>query len=174
MFWLIILFAVSLFKDDMPFLEKFEKFIACPYAHMFIAGSCIHFVQSDLKVNRVFSVVDMALSVLYQFVMFERVQAFFFVFATVLTALCVYADKKHFKINKNAAFIVRMLCFVASLSYPMYLLHQNLGYIIMKALIDKGFGSELIIFVPMIVIGTVSYVIHIFVEKRFIHGLGLV
>ena len=166
--WLIILFIFDYFKTDTVLFERLGALIADQYAQMFIVGGSIFFLKKGSNVNRALSVINIILAVLYQSAAFDKRYTCFFIFISAVIAVCVFADKILLKAAEKADFLFKPLSAVAAMSYPLYLLHQNLGYIILKALINAGLHSEWIIFVPMVAVGAVSYAIHIFVEKPLI------
>ncbi|MBA9076985.1 acyltransferase family protein [Rufibacter quisquiliarum] len=67
--------------------------------------------------------------------------------------------------NKLNFLASKPLLFLGSISYPLYLIHQNIGFIIMnrtKAIFD---GSILIVLPPIVVSLLLAYLISIFIEK---------
>ena len=44
-----------------------------------------------------------------------------------------------------------ILAFIGAISFPLYLLHQNLGYIIIRFFEAKGLTSEIYVLIPMII-----------------------
>ena len=50
------------------------------------------------------------------------------------------------------------------LSYPIYLIHQNVGYIILKALINRNITTEWIIIIPTVIVILYSLMIYRFIE----------
>lgn len=171
--WMIILFLFYFFKADTPLFKTLGTLIADQYAQMFIVGSSIFFLKKGSNANRILSLLNIILAVVYQFMCFGKRYTLFFVFASAVIAVCVLADKILLKAAEKAEFVFKPLSFAAAISYPLYLLHQNWGYIILKALINKGFHSEWIILVPIIAVGAVSCAIHFLVEKPLIkYGKG--
>lgn len=62
-------------------------------------------------------------------------------------------------------FITRPLAFIASISYPLYLIHQKIGYIIISEIIDiTGYDKEVIIIIPTLISCLIAYLLHKFVE----------
>jgi len=58
------------------------------------------------------------------------------------------------------------LVFLGSISYPLYLLHMSIGYIIMNAVRDYvGFSAFVFICIPTIVMIAFAYLVHCFIEK---------
>lgn len=58
------------------------------------------------------------------------------------------------------------LVFLGSISYPLYLLHMSIGYIIMNAVRDYvSFSSFIFICIPTIVMIAFAWLVHCFIEK---------
>ncbi|MBE6088950.1 MAG: acyltransferase [Clostridium beijerinckii] len=66
--------------------------------------------------------------------------------------------------NKGVRF-KNYLIFISGVSYPLYLIHQNIGYQIRFYLISLGLKSEVFIFIPLIISIGLATMIHHFFEK---------
>lgn len=62
----------------------------------------------------------------------------------------------------------RWLAWVGLISYPLYLLHQDIGAIII-ALLNLGTVGRFLVVLP--ILGAAAYIIHRFVENRYRHLL---
>lgn len=82
----------------------------------------------------------------------------FIIFALFLLVIVFYTDT--IKIGK-----IGLLEFLASISYPLYLIHQNVGYLIINRLEQHGFLSELYLVVPIAVSIAIAAVVTYGVEK---------
>ena len=61
--------------------------------------------------------------------------------------------------------ILPPIIFLGEISYPLYLLHQNIGYVIIARLHEAGLDSPAWLFVPVIVSLALSVAVHHLVEK---------
>lgn len=61
--------------------------------------------------------------------------------------------------------VVRPLLFLGSISYPLYLLHQNIGYAIISNLENAGLTHEAWLLVPVVASILLATAVHIIVEK---------
>ncbi|MBE7370833.1 acyltransferase family protein [Dermacoccus barathri] len=66
----------------------------------------------------------------------------------------------------------RPLQFVGIVSYPLYLVHQNVGYIVMDAIIPEV-GRVPAMFLTFLALLVLAWVIHELIEKRLSHRLSL-
>ena len=60
--------------------------------------------------------------------------------------------------------ISKVVAFVASISYLLYLIHQNVGLAIMKTIEENMMWREWIIFIPIAISLVLATGIHYFVE----------
>jgi peptidoglycan/LPS O-acetylase OafA/YrhL len=74
-----------------------------------------------------------------------------------LTSLSIFVDPKIFRIKP--------LLWFGALSYPLYLLHQNIGYIVLRAADAAGLHQLLGITLALAVMIPLSYAVHRLVEK---------
>lgn len=61
----------------------------------------------------------------------------------------------------------KFINFISDISYPLYLTHQFIGYVIINKLEKIGLTNEVYIIIPIVIVITIAYLLHIFVEKRF-------
>ena len=52
----------------------------------------------------------------------------------------------------------------AGISYPLYLIHQNIGYAIIRGFVSIGWTNEIIVLVPIAVSILLAWLIHQFIE----------
>lgn len=61
-------------------------------------------------------------------------------------------------------FIYKPIQFVAAISYPLYLLHQMIGFAIIRKLQIFGLKSEWWIFIPIGICTTIAFLVHKYIE----------
>ena len=61
--------------------------------------------------------------------------------------------------------VVKPLLFLGSISYPLYLLHQNIGYVIIHRMRQAGLVHEVWLLTPVIVSILLATVVHQIIEK---------
>ena len=62
--------------------------------------------------------------------------------------------------------------FMSSISYPFYLTHQFIGFVIIYYIEKVGLIGEYNIIIPFIIMLLVAYIIHIYIEEPFIKLLS--
>ena len=73
------------------------------------------------------------------------------------------------KIEKGSN-VLSPLAFVASISYPLYLLHQFIGFAIIVHLERAGLTGELVIFIPIILLFALAWGVQLGVDKLMYIG----
>lgn len=66
--------------------------------------------------------------------------------------------------NFNSHFVGKTLTFIAGISYPLYLLHQYIGFSIIRLLENAGFTDQWWILVPMAIVVLLATAVHNWVE----------
>lgn len=142
------------------------------YFHCFVIGTIIALLEKRLllvKNQLYFSdfgiIAILIFSVSIQFIGHEISSGLFLIIATVLISMSVVLYDGGVLPSTKVSILFRPLVWVATISYPMYLLHQNIGFCIIKNMESFGFTSEIYIIIPFVLILLMSWLIHTYVEK---------
>lgn len=124
----------------MSFLGQIIKLNNLLYFHCFFAGLVIAIIERQIiKTNQVISKYNIWLSlylvlfVFLQFVQHETESGIFMGVAVLVMIVLIFANYR-WPINEKLRKCLSPVSFIASISYPVYLLHQNIGYIIIRTL----------------------------------------
>lgn len=79
----------------------------------------------------------------------------------------VYKKERSFINRKNI--ITTVFVKVASFSYPLYLIHQNVGYCVINVLIKNGCDSEVILIIPILVSVIIAFMLNTLIEKPILN-----
>lgn len=164
--WLLLLFAYQFVPGSGLLFAAVGKLIARQYGHMFVFGASLFFLmapQTDKRMRGV-SAVNLLLALAYQFLVFGVPYFVFFTLTGILIAVCVKVNSRGCVIPQNVRKILRPLEVIATVSYPWYLIHQNVGYAIMQLEIQWFSASEWIILLPGIITFLIAYAIHRYIE----------
>lgn len=83
----------------------------------------------------------------------------------ILTLACIaLAVNMESKQNSKSNLLTRALVWLAQISYPVYLLHQFIGFAILRKLDTYGMTSELYIFIPIVFSLLLGALLHKYVE----------
>lgn len=74
----------------------------------------------------------------------------------------VATGRLHFKMRETNIIHVS-LCFIATISYPLYLLHQNIGFAIIEKMKDSY--TDIMIIIPIIISILLASVVHYFIAE---------
>ncbi|WP_158299536.1 acyltransferase family protein [Paenibacillus antri] len=124
------------------------------YSNLFIAGVMFFELKNG---KRIVPHVIIVLAAAYQFIFFSFlsgviVSAFYLLFYALLTG--------NLRLLNNKPLIA-----LGTISYSLYLIHQNVGYLILHYLEDRGFTQPGILAVPVVVSILLAVVITNFIER---------
>ena len=126
----------------------------------FIIGCLIALKQKMIKWNKL--VPTLIVSSIAMLVS----QGLKFTIWTLLWGCIIYVVVK--KQNSNGEqgenIITRLASFISSISYPLYLLHQYIGYSIINMLEHAGYVDEWIVLIPFLVSILLAYLVHRYIE----------
>lgn len=171
--WLGVLFVLLTINSSSRIYLAVCKVFAAEYGHMFITGCLIYYLLEDRNgLRKTISVLGLLLCLLYQYVVFGLSYFLFFLCMAVLLVLLLFIHKRDITVPEGLQKYLRPLEYIAAISYPLYLIHQNIGYAILQKIQAQGMSGEWIVFVPAGVSIVVAYVLHRFVEIPVAKSLG--
>ncbi|OAI28337.1 MULTISPECIES: acyltransferase family protein [Methylomonas] len=155
-FWLLtecICLAVDqLFTVDVP--GKIRQLLVLDYGHLFIAGIMFYKIYSQkCKWLYCYVVIAFCLEILI---------------SPATTIICgAYFIAFIFLVNGRLGFLSnKVLVFLGSISYSLYLIHQNVGYVIIYSLYKHGFASPIsVILVPLFFSLLLASFMFLFIER---------
>ena len=140
------------------------------YGSLFFGGMMFYMLWKDKKEQTLWinhCIVGLSLIVSCFMVMFftpKLENCIISVFLYVIFYLFVY--------NKLNFLNLKFLLFLGKISYPWYLLHQTIGYLILYWLhLNFEFSSIFTIIIPLIFTGTLAYLVNKYYEDTFIKKL---
>ena len=171
--WLIIqvVAQILLNKNTLLYLVV-NKLLMVQYAHMFLAGGfvfCIFNENSYDRKNRILMKIALCVCIVMQFLIFGIEYGIFFLLEIIFLIGIIQFEKKEKNYPDILILTLKPLSFIASISYPLYLIHQNIGYAIIIYLYKIGIHNEMIIIIPFIVMVVVSYIIHNMFEIKIVN-----
>lgn len=148
----IQLYSLIMSTDSAQFVERFST---ANYIQLFVIGIMLHEIWikgMQLKYGAVIIV-----AVMYDFI-FEGVVNGLFTVSFISIFALVLNDK--LKILNN-----KLLLYLGNISYPLYLIHQNIGYALIHVMEDYGLTHEIWIIIPVIISVLLAHCILYVVEK---------
>ncbi len=108
-----------------------------------------------------------ALSVAYAYAQAAHIKAFdrtdlmlVVALASAIPALFWLISRHQFEISGN-----QVLYWAATLTYPVYLLHEYIGYVLMTHLARAGLAPELCVLLVVAVVWLAAYGVHVYLER---------
>lgn len=138
--------------------------ISCAeYGAVFCLGVCLK--RLIIHNGDGISLCSVILAILSSYLWLSRYRSVSYFWWTIGTSLMIlYVSLNRDSIlNKNNLF-VRTIAWIASISYPLYLIHQYIGYSIMRKIMDFGIFNEIMLVFPISFVTTVAFLIHRFIE----------
>ena len=157
---------------DVLHISKLRSFLIVDYAGFFIAGATFFLIWSKgLSRSRVAMIVGSFSLAMYETILemphFEQqfnTQINNYVVAGIITALFIVMSL--ISLRRTGSFGRRQWIFAGGITYPLYLLHQHIGFMIFNIAYPTIDRHVLLWGTMLMVIGAASAV-HIFVEQRF-------
>jgi peptidoglycan/LPS O-acetylase OafA/YrhL len=151
LFWISMAGGVTFAAEilGLSISWKLERLFLTEYIYFFASGICFYLIYTNKNTN--LSYVILVLSVVFIFVISAHNQKHF------LSIFICYGTFTLFILNKLSFLKIKPLVFLGSISYSLYLVHQNIGYVI----INKSYEYNLSAFVAISSATLVSFFIAI-------------
>lgn len=153
--WITAATILTFYKFDFPIGPKLQKFLLLDFIELFSAGIC--FYKYKTKTHSKLTSIVLALSILTLFFSYSLKGAvalcgFYFVFWLIIN-------------NKAPVLGNTLLVYLGTISYSLYLVHQNIGYMIINKSYLYGFDPLLgMLFAFALSVG-LSHLILVYIER---------
>lgn len=133
------------------------------YSQLFITGILLYYLYNNDKDKKLIC-FGLALCLINQLLSLGIQYTIFYIVELVLFYLIIIksAVKCHKFIEK------KFIIFISTISYPLYLVHQMIGYVIINKLESIGLVNEIFIFIPITISIILADLLHKFVEEPVI------
>lgn len=163
--WLLLSVAVYFLQNNINvYISKSVRvFVIIEYIAVFILGLAMGLFKKKYMPKLLYLTI-IAISFVSFFLYKGLSQSIFLVinFVVLQYVIC----NENCLINKNNR-ITRPIAWVAAMSYPLYLIHQKIGYIIISQTITlTGMNGIAIIFLPITVSFLIAYYLHKYIESN--------
>jgi len=175
--WLLMSFVANV----VAFPSVVNFFLFPEWAAYFIAGAMFYLSKKEgISVDKLVAIaLCFILSVLLAFERLTELESYFeIVFSRTFTALIIFGFYIVFFLISTDKLVLlksKKMLFFGALTYPLYLIHQNIGFMLFNAFGE--FANKYLVLGGVIgVMLLFSYLIHVHVEKRLSkpmkHALG--
>lgn len=164
--WLAISILIDylcLYNPNIPFIGVVSSVVAAPHAQEFLSGVAIYFLLINKRDLRAWTLL--ALCFAKQIYFSDSAHSIVYIISLIIIYCIVCFDIEC--VFKNS--FAKILCWYGSISYPFYLLHQMIGFAILKTCVENGWNRPAIIVLPFLLITLLSYVIHKYIEIPIIN-----
>lgn len=152
--WLISAITLNIIDFDGIISIVTDKIILIDYVHLFIAGMMFYHLRESNRLKYHFLIL---ISLLYDFT-FNGIES-----GIVLTL--IFSIFYLLIFNKLIFLKSKALVFIGTISYSLYLVHQNIGYIIIRELEKLGYTDGIFIIIPIIMSVILASFITFYIEK---------
>ena len=132
-----------------------EKFSMSNYCQMFIIGIMFYYIWQHGNHLKYYLMI--AASLIYDF-SFEGMTNGLFTVFFIFVFYLILNDKMQWLKSDT-------LVYLGALSFPLYLIHQNIGYVIIQKLESLGFLHEIFLVIPLGISLVIAHLILNYVEK---------
>lgn len=159
--WILAAIALTTIKTIVhnKIVSVISVMLITQYAHMFIVGIALHELYEKRSIR--ISYILIGLSIVNQFINFKISYGIFYI--VLITLFYLIVSSKDITRPRWLIYISRPIVYISSISYPLYLIHQNVGYAIIKFL-ENYIGSEWLILIPITISILIATMLHKYIE----------
>lgn len=162
--WLSALFVTYFFNNESTLFKVVNLLLIEGYAQMFLFGVCVNYLLDENILQRVCSVFVLVLCVFYQYLFYGLDYTIFFIVAAGLLIIFVLLQLKGFGTSEKALKFSKPIIFISTISYQIYLIHQNVGYACLQLLNKLNINGQWAIIIPIIICTFVAWLIYKFID----------
>ncbi|PHR83635.1 MAG: hypothetical protein COA59_11105 [Colwellia sp.] len=155
--WLIIIgLLINILNSTVDWIPwKIQLFLLLQYNHLFSAGIIFYLIKKE-EINKQYA-LSLLLCLIAHWMQGELISSILVTLFFVVFTLFVY--------GKLSFIAIKPLTWLGSISYSLYLLHQNIGYIIIREIEAKGFSPNIAIFSALVASLLLAHIIMKTIER---------
>jgi peptidoglycan/LPS O-acetylase OafA/YrhL len=159
--WLLISIFLTLFEPDFLRNSVIKKLLIVNYIEMFAAGICFYRYKSEqhsISTHLVMLLAVLSIFLSYSIATSVALCGFYSLFLVII--------RGKLSILSNPIFT-----YFGSISYSLYLLHQNIGYVVMNKLYEWGLHWAIVISVAFLFSIFLAHIALVYIEKPSLRKL---
>lgn len=160
-FWLVSS-VLLFFVRDVGIFKYITILVASKFSQDFIAGVGLYLILN--KPKSIVPYIIIAISLINEFLWQDNSHFVFFCLTILIMCMIIFADSDRFFKNP----IAKILKWYGCISYPMYLVHQMIGFTLIYYMQIGGFTSTFYILVPIVTATCTGLLIHKYIELPII------
>ena len=166
--WVLISFVLNVFLNTESGVWKYVSIlIVAPYAYMFVTGISLRMLY-DGK-NKIFAFINLAICMASHYTRYQcgRYMFFYLIVVAVFTAwmLVPVATQEKLEEKISKLLITKALVWIASISFPLYLIHEYIGFSLLHYFDSLGLTGQYMMLIPIGISFILAYLIHKYIEK---------
>jgi peptidoglycan/LPS O-acetylase OafA/YrhL len=143
-------------REDMDHWQYVvAKLFLLPYINLFFIGICFYFIHNNQKIKT--AIFSIGLCIVADYLIWGYVHTIPVVVDLIIFYIALFLKPSLLR-NKS-------LVYIGTISYSLYLVHQNIGFRVIQNLENLGINSNLAIFIAVVVAFFIANPLHYFVEK---------
>ena len=169
--WLIISIVSNLVGGTSPsgLFKVINYCLVTSYSSCFVAGIALW--QLGKHIRDIYTYLYLILSS-FNVMLWQNLPSIIFFFVTcIIIVLITHLNLEDYLVKSR---IANILAWYGRISYPFYLLHQVLGYVMIFYLVKVGFTNAWILLVPFVVISVLAYLLNTYSEIMLKKALVLI
>ncbi|WP_215114274.1 acyltransferase [Exiguobacterium sp. s70] len=151
------------FYSDGIVVKILEHLLISNYSHLFILGIIFYAFRSSLKTDFNHYVIFL-ICIFYEIIFFSTVNNLFTISFVLIFVLLIN--------NKLTFLRFKPLVYLGTISYSLYVIHQNIGYVILNFLNSNNMSNEFFLVIPLIISIFLATFITYFIEKPLLKFLN--
>lgn len=154
--WMLVLISIHYIENNLGIKVSgaLKSILIFEYAHLFIAGIMFYQLSSNKNLSLLLYIIIAYAIEIARHPETGIITTFYFIFFYMLICKALTPLR------------TKPLIFLGSISYSLYLIHQNIGYIIINAIYEYNLANPYsVIFVPLVASILIASLIHYLIEK---------
>ncbi|MGL4608201.1 MAG: acyltransferase family protein [Trueperaceae bacterium] len=170
--WGWLLYSVSMIFLEIPYVDFF---LLSNFAPFFIAGMMVYFIRTKEHRLKYWLLFASSYPVAMYYVMLDaqakelRYEVSYSILTFMLIHTVYYLIFVLVATDKTKALRLPFFAFLGAITYPLFLLHQNIGFMSFTYI---NMNKYLLLFLLLVTMFSVAYLVYRFVEKPLTKPLG--
>ena len=165
-YWIIISYIISIANllSDSIVIKILYNYLIVQYSHLFIAGITFYLLKYSREIKSELIVSILFLCLIYEYSFFDFTSNVFTSLFFIIFYLLIKGKLKFLN--------TKVLMFLGSISYSLYLVHQNIGYVIINYLELNNLKNEIYLIIPITFSILLSSILTYYVEKPVLKAIS--
>ena len=149
------------------FYKLANPFMLRNFGHMFTVGMALCFIRNSGVHKKLMAIAVILMGIVRQFYTHDIKYSWFFAASVIVIYLLDELFVRGIEPTNLIKNMLKPLAFIAGISYPLYLIHQNIGHTIIYHMEAVGLQSEIFLCIPITVSILLAVGIQRYVETPF-------